>query len=648
MKRPEQHITETKSKRLFEKIVPSEWVIREQKPDYGIDYSIEIFEKNKSTGNIFYIQLKGSTQKISDNSFKKSFSSDNLRYYDSLKVPTLIVCVSVTTGQVWGIWSNKLLYQKKLNKEQKSLSISLNEEYLLDEEKLKKITLKLDSTKKLGLSIKANFITAKLFNKNLMKWIQYYYPKTISTEFNNLPKHINLNYTLIENTNSIQLKINAYDIDKNLIIKDLKENESFLYKPIFDNNEVNDFNKNVLFSLAISFAEYDIKGSLEILLKIIDKINIVDLKELIPFKLILLAKKNNELELFNKLTIKIMELKLFDLYSSFDAAYFLIDLKEATKNRIKILKEIIKISKSKEILGICHYNLGNILRDESPLKDALKHYFNAKKLFPNYLKCDYWWSEVAGLLFLKKHYSWAEKFYKKSLDLEKNKKNYIRITKKNYPEKNLTKALVADSLFFQGKFKEANKYFEEHFISSDNISQEWILKNIICLELMNGKLNNVKIDPIKSIELCETGLYLKSNSEYLETLNQAIQLNPLNGLAWFNLGIAQNKINLFKEALFSFIVAGMINEWDFESQYNALIIAFNEQENEILQSLLIYLNEKYGEMTINKLVDFIMNQNMPLENKRNLIEVFNKIMEVINNLDLEKKNTTKKFKTNNI
>jgi len=58
MKRPEQHITETKSKRIFERLAPPEWVTREINPDYGVDYLIEIFKDNASTGKNFFVQLK--------------------------------------------------------------------------------------------------------------------------------------------------------------------------------------------------------------------------------------------------------------------------------------------------------------------------------------------------------------------------------------------------------------------------------------------------------------------------------------------------------------------------------------------------------------------------------------------------------------
>ncbi|MBK9592391.1 MAG: DUF4365 domain-containing protein [Crocinitomicaceae bacterium] len=50
-------------------MVPDEWNVVELHPDYGKDYMVEIFENEISTGKIFYVQLKGSDQKIKDNAF---------------------------------------------------------------------------------------------------------------------------------------------------------------------------------------------------------------------------------------------------------------------------------------------------------------------------------------------------------------------------------------------------------------------------------------------------------------------------------------------------------------------------------------------------------------------------------------------------
>ncbi|WP_299158318.1 DUF4365 domain-containing protein [uncultured Tenacibaculum sp.] len=61
------HITEKVSLKIINEILPEYWTIREYKPDYGIDLSIELFEKNDSEeklvfdtlGEHLFIQVKG-------------------------------------------------------------------------------------------------------------------------------------------------------------------------------------------------------------------------------------------------------------------------------------------------------------------------------------------------------------------------------------------------------------------------------------------------------------------------------------------------------------------------------------------------------------------------------------------------------------
>ncbi|GGG15463.1 hypothetical protein GCM10010913_41710 [Paenibacillus aceti] len=43
-RRPLQHIMESDSLSLINESLPAEWVIRDYKPDYGLDLAIECFE----------------------------------------------------------------------------------------------------------------------------------------------------------------------------------------------------------------------------------------------------------------------------------------------------------------------------------------------------------------------------------------------------------------------------------------------------------------------------------------------------------------------------------------------------------------------------------------------------------------------------
>lgn len=66
-KRSEQHLIDADGARLLQDCLPRHWVMREYRPDYGLDYSIEVFDdavvaKGASTyetlGEHFFVQLK--------------------------------------------------------------------------------------------------------------------------------------------------------------------------------------------------------------------------------------------------------------------------------------------------------------------------------------------------------------------------------------------------------------------------------------------------------------------------------------------------------------------------------------------------------------------------------------------------------------
>ena len=62
-KRPVQHQIETRSRTLWERLIPDQWLFRPESPDYGIDGSIEIFDVGgAATGHRFLVQLKGTTR----------------------------------------------------------------------------------------------------------------------------------------------------------------------------------------------------------------------------------------------------------------------------------------------------------------------------------------------------------------------------------------------------------------------------------------------------------------------------------------------------------------------------------------------------------------------------------------------------------
>jgi hypothetical protein len=68
-RRPASHVTGDEAVHIVRDILPHEWVIREYKPDYGIDLAIELFEPAKegvemlqTLGEHLFVQVKGTTK----------------------------------------------------------------------------------------------------------------------------------------------------------------------------------------------------------------------------------------------------------------------------------------------------------------------------------------------------------------------------------------------------------------------------------------------------------------------------------------------------------------------------------------------------------------------------------------------------------
>ncbi len=64
-KRTNSHLIDSKGADLLRSVLPNEWVLRPYQPDYGIDFAVEIFDKQEedfvTMGEHFFIQLKSSS-----------------------------------------------------------------------------------------------------------------------------------------------------------------------------------------------------------------------------------------------------------------------------------------------------------------------------------------------------------------------------------------------------------------------------------------------------------------------------------------------------------------------------------------------------------------------------------------------------------
>ena len=133
MQRPRKHQIDTEACNALRTIVPSSSVIREIEYDYGLDFQVELFNESKSTGKMFYLQLKGTDKDITDDKVSYQLETKHIEYYSSIGEPVLFVVYSTQTSQFWAIWANKLksIYSAK-SLSQKTIKITLDIRNLID------------------------------------------------------------------------------------------------------------------------------------------------------------------------------------------------------------------------------------------------------------------------------------------------------------------------------------------------------------------------------------------------------------------------------------------------------------------------------------------------------------------------------------
>jgi len=109
-RRAKSHETDEAAQRVFRAAIPRGWVVREQRPDYGVDYVVEIFEEGRSpsftepSGLQWGVQLKGTVApKTAKGRLRFRVETDHLKYYvDRCRQPTFLVVINVRCAT--GYW----------------------------------------------------------------------------------------------------------------------------------------------------------------------------------------------------------------------------------------------------------------------------------------------------------------------------------------------------------------------------------------------------------------------------------------------------------------------------------------------------------------------------------------------------------------
>jgi len=620
-RRPKQHQLEDISRDEFSRILPREWVFRDKDKDYGIDAEVEIFDdEGQATGLVFWVQLKATEEKNIEKAKKFSLSLDSLGYYKSLELPVMVVRYVSENDSFYYRWSHEIdPYPVKNN--QKSKTIAFNQK--LTTENAHQIVSYINKINKIKnrhfyLPIKTSVETEPQFIAGKDKWS---FESKLRSELNRF-------------TDIISVEKNEKESLVQLIISETELKVSFSGVTgcvIHYIDQIDcDFEKELAISsmagVALALAK---SGAPDLASKIVLKPEVAKYlfsKEKLAAHILPLILKTTYFESIIELLIdnlghqKSNLIEMLALSSS-------VALKTNAVHKVSIEKLLIKsLEKYKsngweDLYGSAHYNLANFYRAESKFKESLRHYCSAKNYEPEYLKRDYYHREIAGTLFELGRYMLSANSYKKAIELG---------------DERFDMALCADALMYSGQYKEALDFLTEYMKDNCDVSPSWQLK----FTFLDSLIENIDIDrqvraPKKAVKYIDVG---KDGRVFQKNCEEALELDYLCGLAWFNLGWYYYQKEDIESAQFCYMSCAILQPRDIEAWINAIKLGFSNDTPIGLLPLMIAVGYHHrGEEFLHEVFKLV--ENIPSDNRDAFLQMISD-----NLLELEQRPNKKELR----
>jgi tetratricopeptide (TPR) repeat protein len=212
------------------------------------------------------------------------------------------------------------------------------------------------------------------------------------------------------------------------------------------------------------------------------------------------------------------------------------------------------------------YNLANLLRSRCEPEKSLASFDRALRHNSNYSQRSYFHSDRAGMLFHAGRYVEAAEGYAQAHSLD--------------PADPLTIGLRADALMFAGRYADARAGFAEYNAAAGEKGlAEWRLKEqFLGILIEQFDVPSQDRRPEEADRAFKAIDYSASASDVAIKLDEVLQLDPLSGLAWFNLGRAHLDLNDRDAALVDYLGAALCNLTDAEAWLNTVVLAVDRPE----------------------------------------------------------------------
>lgn len=559
--RARSHILEEQSIRRFVDALPSGWVYRGKSPDYGIDGEVEIYNDDGSaTGLTFHVQLRG-TDNVA-RADRVRLKVDQLNYFLSFDVPTAMVRYDSSNASFNWQWAANIASRSDIREKQKSFTYRFGENERWNDTTPVEIRRTLEVRRRLSTYPPSMAIPLRIDLSAIPPKDRYPVDRAIA-------RAIAGSSGALVRADSKPAVVEAF----------VRPEPAFLAVGI-------DTLTGVTFDLCDPTADDYLVSTLYALVRLFSRQRLIRQAEALAMFLVerQLAHHNDDLAfeacsaLARDLPALVQLAIINDLHEQKGPHYGALALTIVKAPQDEGLRRVameaffdasITAARAVDLASeaATHYSIGNFYRARNDRALAVTHYNRARKLRPAYLETGYFLSELGGLLFLAGHY-------------EASARAYWGAALKNADVPHII-FLLADALLLAGFVAAARSCFERVLAecSTPRMSLEAELKIMICDNLIE-EIGSVMVPRRRA----EAGRSLHPDgydtSADLESLSR--EVDALNPLARFNLGVTRSAEGDRHSALHHFLLCAIVQPQDIEAWANAVICTLSLGDEALL------------------------------------------------------------------
>jgi tetratricopeptide (TPR) repeat protein len=566
--RTRSHQLETESDTAFRAAVPSNWVFRRKSDDYGIDGEVEIFDPiGKATGELFLVQLKATDETDLRKALRLRLRKDVAQYYASLPLPLLLVRYHAPTRQLYFTWFHALdLYYAR--KSRLTVSFALREADKWTDTSAHSIEQTVAAYRHaMHPSPRLPFEFSVIIENDRVYGIaRYELQARLKRSAERVRRLVTLRFDAISANDPNRIEISDDGIAVRLA--NMPVLTVHTAKDSFAGVRLGALPEDILLmvGLGLDRAGHSALGAALLEATQFDSIvaKNLDIGAAIARCFSRAGRAVDALRIAERLMndaayIPVAHVYLMVLASG--GAYGVV-----AKNGLSILERIAASLAERgynEAAAALHYTCANSAGHCGRYSKAMYYYRRARRLDPTYTQRGYYQRELGAASFLMGRFRAAVFHYRHAMQLNNDRSTQLRL---------------ADALLFSGEYQRAQAMFAEAFEHGRDLSDaEWILKSMLIPRIIAaaGQPNQIRRRNALSRGFDPRSM---AEDEIRSVCNDALRIDALCALAWFNLGGVAQRARDAEAALHSFLIAALLNRGDMEAWANAVGITINAKK----------------------------------------------------------------------